>query len=170
MKRILAFAPLAVLALLAVVFAVYSLKRDPHVESMALVGKPLPDLTLPAVSDGRPTPLRAAAKGPVLINVYASWCPPCVAESPALMQLKAAGVPIMGLAYKDKPEDTKAFLAANGDPFIANLQADAPAGLELGVAGPPETYAVNAAGVIVGKHTGVLSVADAQDLMRKAAR
>lgn len=170
MKRVLAFAPLIVLAVLAVVFAVYSLKRDPHVESMALVGKETPDLTLPALEGDAPVRLRVAAKGPVLINVFASWCPPCVAEAPALNQLKAAGVPIVGLAYKDDPAKSRAYLADNGNPYTVVLKADAAAGLELGVAGPPETFAVNAQGMIVGKHSGALTVADAQDLMRKASR
>jgi cytochrome c biogenesis protein CcmG/thiol:disulfide interchange protein DsbE len=170
MKRILAWAPIVVLILLAVIFRYKSLHRDPNVDPHALVGKPVPDLTLPALADGAPTSLRAVARGPILINVYASWCPPCVAEAPNLVQLKAASVPIVGLAYKDKPEDTRAFLTQYGNAYTVSLQADAKAGLDLGVAGPPETFAVNSQGIIVGKHSGELSVADAQDLMRKAAR
>jgi cytochrome c biogenesis protein CcmG/thiol:disulfide interchange protein DsbE len=171
MRRVLAWAPLVVLALLAIIFVTKSLHRDPHVQSMALVGKPLPDLTLPTLEDGRPIRLRDAARGPILINVYASWCAPCVQEAPALAALKQAGVPIVGIAYKDKPEDTQAFLARYGDGFTVHLaDADGAAGLELGVTGPPETFAVNAEGVIVGKHVGALSQDDAISLMRRAGR
>ena len=170
MKRWLAFAPLAVLALLAIVFVTKSLHRDPHIQSMALVGKPLPDLTLASTDDGTPRRLRAVAAGPVLINVYASWCPPCVEEAPALVALKSLGVPIVGIAYKDQPDKTRAFLAANGDGYSAHLDdPDGRAGLELGVTGPPETFAVNAQGIIVAKHIGALSPDDARAMMRQAA-
>lgn len=169
MKRWLAFIPVAVLVALAALFAFKSLGRDPHVQPQALVGKPLPDLTLPPLEGGAPQALRAVARGPVLVNVYASWCAPCAEEAPALAALKAEGVPIVGLAYKDAPDRNQAFLARYGDPFRARLvDAEGLAGLDLGVTGPPETYAVNAAGVIVAKHVGPMSVEQGRALLARA--
>ena len=73
MSRWLAILPLVALAALALLFGVYSLKRDPQVQPDALVGKPVPELTLPRLDDGRPAPLRAAlGAGPTLVNIFAS--------------------------------------------------------------------------------------------------
>jgi len=157
-KRILAFAPLVVLALLAALFIGYSLKRDPHVQPAALVGRPVPDLTLPRLETGQPVPVRQAAPGPLLINFYASWCAPCELEAPALMRLKAQGVTIIGVGYKDAPDNNRAFLGRVGDPFAVHLlDRDGRAGLEFGLTGVPESYLVDASGKILAKYTGELT-------------
>ena len=134
MKRLLAILPLIVLAALAVLFAAYALRHDPKVEPAALVGKPLPDVTLPTLEDGRPVRLRELAGGrPMVVNFFASWCAPCEVEAPHLNALAAQGVRIVGVAYKDKPEKTRAFLARLGDPFAARLaDGDGRAGIEVG--------------------------------------
>lgn len=172
MNRLLAALPLIALAALALLFGLFALKHDPHVQPHALVGKTLPDVTLPALDDGRPVRLReAAADGPVLVNVFASWCAPCELEAPVLMQLKARGVRLVGVAYKDAPDNTKAFLGRVGDPYTKRLvDRDGRAGIELGVTGVPETYLVDAKGVILAKYAAPLSDADAQDLIRKTTR
>ena len=158
MKRWLAFAPLAALVLMGVLFAGYSLKRNPQVQPSAMVGHPIPDLTLPVLETGRPMPIRQAAAGPVLVNFYASWCAPCELEAPALMRLKAQGVTIIGVGYKDAPDNNRAFLGRVGDPFAVRLlDRDGRAGLEFGVTGVPETYLIDAAGVITAKFTGELT-------------
>ena len=158
MKRWLAFAPLVALALLALLFAGYSLKRNPQIQPSAMVGRPVPDLTLPMLETGRPTPIRQAISGPVLVNVYASWCAPCELEAPALMRLKAQGVTIIGIGYKDAPENNRAFLGRVGDPFsLRLLDRDGRAGLEFGVTGVPESYLIDASGVIAAKFTGELT-------------
>jgi len=157
-KRWLAFAPLVALALLAVLFAGYSLKRNPQIQPSAMVGRPIPDLSLPELETGRPIPLRQAVTGPVLVNFYASWCAPCELEAPALMRLKAQGVTILGVGYKDAPENNRAFLGRLGDPFALRvLDRDGRAGLEFGVTGVPESYLVDASGVITAKFTGELT-------------
>ena len=158
MKRWLAFAPLAALVLMGVLFAGYSLKRNPQVQPSAMVGHPIPDLTLPVLETGRPMPIRQAAAGPVLVNFYASWCAPCELEAPALMRLKGQGVTIIGVGYKDAPDNNRAFLGRVGDPFAVRLlDRDGRAGLEFGVTGVPESYLIDAAGVITAKFTGELT-------------
>ena len=170
MKRWLAALPLIALAALGALFAVYSLHRNPQVDPQATVGKPMPALTLPDLEDGRPTPLAGfAADGPVLINFYASWCAPCEIEHPVLKGLKAQQVRIVGVAYKDAPDNTRAFLTRLGDPFTARLvDRDGRAGIEFGVTGVPETFLVGRDGVIIAKHTGPMRPADAQALLEKA--
>lgn len=169
MKRWLAFAPLLILVALAALFAGYALKRDPHVQPHALVGKPMPALTLPELDSGRPAPIRAATEGPILVNFFASWCAPCEVEHPQLMALKAQGVKVIGVAYKDAPANTQAFLTRLGDPFAERLvDRDGRAGLEFGVTGVPETYLVGSDGVILAKHTGPLTPDAAEELLNKA--
>lgn len=169
MKRLLALLPLAALALLAVLFVGFSLKRNPQVQTEAMVGKPMPALTLPSLDTGAPTPLAEASKGPVLVNFFAHWCAPCEIEHPVLMKLKAEGAPIVGVAYKDPPENTRAFLTRLGDPFRARLiDRDGRAGLEFGVTGVPETYLVGSDGTILAKHTGPLSLEEGRALLAKA--
>lgn len=172
MSRWLAALPLVALAALALLFGVYSLNRNPQVEPQAMVGKPVPDLSLPALEDGRPRRLReVAGKGPLLINFFASWCAPCELEQPVLMGLNARKARLVGVAYKDAPANTEAFLARLGDPFSARLvDRDGRAGIEFGVTGVPETYLVGADGVILAKHTGPLTPASAEALLARAPR
>lgn len=169
MKRWLAFSPLIVLALLAALFAGYALKRDPRVSPHAMVGKPMPALTLPDLDSGQPQALKSLAGGPVLVNFFASWCAPCEIEHPQLMALKAQGVTVIGVAYKDAPANTQAFLTRLGDPFAARLvDRDGRAGLEFGVTGVPETFLIGADGMILAKHTGPLTPDAAENLLAKA--
>ena len=169
MKRWLAFSPLIVLAALAVLFAGYALKRDPRVQPQALVGKPMPAMTLPDLDTGREAALRAPGDGPILVNFFASWCAPCEVEHPQLMALKAQGVKVVGIAYKDAPANTQAFLTRLGDPFAAKrIDRDGRAGLEFGVTGVPETYLVGSDGVIIAKHTGPLTPDAAENLLKQA--
>ena len=163
--------PVAALLGLVVLFAGYSLHRGAKVIPAALVGKPAPSLTLPRLADGTATPIRALLRGPTLVNFYASWCAPCVQESPALMALKAEGVRIVGVAYEDKPEATAAFLQRFGDPYAEILlDPEGRAGVEFGTTGVPETYAVDSAGVIRAKVALPITAAQAEDLLSKAGR
>ena len=169
MKRWIAVLPLAVLALLGVLFATFGLHHDPHVTPAALVGKPLPDRTLPPLDGGAPVRLREQVKGPTLVNVFASWCAPCIEEAPALMALKAEGTRIVGVDYKDDAGRGQAFLDRNGDPFALVLaDRDGTVGLDLGVSGVPETFVVSPSGQVIAKHAGVLTPKDADALLRAA--
>jgi cytochrome c biogenesis protein CcmG/thiol:disulfide interchange protein DsbE len=168
--RWLTILPLIVLAALAVLFAGYALRHDPHVQPHALVGKPAPDLTLPALEDGRPLRIRElAAQGPVVINFFASWCAPCATEAPQLNALAGRGVRIIGVDYKDQPPRAAEFLARLGDPYAARLaDRDGAAGIEFGVTGVPETYLVGRDGVILEKRSGPLEDADVAALAGRA--
>lgn len=169
MKRAIAFAPILVLAALVAVFAGYALHHDPQVIPRATVGRLAPDVALPSLDGGAPTPVRAAMKGPVLVNFFASWCVPCAEEAPALAALKAEGVPIVGVAWKDDPAKTRDFLARYGDPYSAlYVDRDGQAGIDFGVTGAPETYAVGADGRILDKKAGAITAADAEGMLRRA--
>jgi len=167
MSRWLAVLPLIVLLALGALFGFYALKRNPQVQPQAMVGKPVPNLSLPDLEQGRPVPLREmAAEGPVLVNFFASWCAPCEIEHPVLMALKARQVRIVGIAYKDAPQNTQGFLDRLGDPFAeALVDRDGRAGVEFGVTGVPETFLVGQDGVVQAKHTGPLTPEDAERLM-----
>ena len=169
MKRWIGFAPLIVLVGLGVLFAGYALKHDPRVQPHALVGKPVPAVSLPDLDTGAQVAVRDVPPGPRLINFYASWCAPCRVEAPQLMALKARGVTVVGIAYKDDPARTRAFLDELGDPFAAKLvDRTGRAGIEFGVTGVPETFLVGSDGVILAKHSGPLTDADVAALMKKA--
>jgi cytochrome c biogenesis protein CcmG/thiol:disulfide interchange protein DsbE len=152
MKRALAFAPLALLALLAIASGLVLMqggaRRD--LAETGLVGRPIPAYDLENLHGGaRLTP--ADMKGQVfLVNLYASWCAPCRIEHPLLATLaRQEGVPVIGIAYKDKPEAAKGFLAELGDPYKAvGLDPEGRYGLEIGIAGVPETFVVDAQGRI----------------------
>lgn len=170
MTRRLALIPLALLAAAVAMFAFYALRHDPHVTPDALVGHPAPNVSLPALAGGPATPLRGAiGQGPVLINFFASWCAPCAEEQPQLMALRAQGVRIIGIAYKDDPVAARGFLTRLGDPFSQVLtDRSGDAGVEFGVSGVPETFLVGANGVILAKHAGPLTPADAERLLETA--
>ena len=169
MRRLIAFAPLLVLAALIGLFAVFALHRDPAVKPDALVGKPLPQLMLPTLTGGQATPLRAAVEGVTVVNVFASWCAPCEIEHPELVKLRQQGLRVVGLAYKDDPAKTQAFLDRLGDPFaLVLVDRDGRGGIELGISGVPETYLVDRAGVVRWKFAGPLTSEHAGTLLREA--
>jgi cytochrome c biogenesis protein CcmG/thiol:disulfide interchange protein DsbE len=165
-SRWLAALPLIVLIALGGLFGLYALHRNPQVQPQALVGKPAPALSLPTLAEGAPTSVpQAAAAGPIIVNFFASWCAPCEIENPVLMTLKGQKVRVVGVAYKDAPQNTQGFLNRLGDPYSEVLvDRDGRAGVEFGVTGVPETYVVAADGKVLAKHTGPLTQADAARL------
>ncbi|WP_293827838.1 DsbE family thiol:disulfide interchange protein [uncultured Brevundimonas sp.] len=172
MTRWLALAPLAVLAALAILFAGWSLKRDPAFKPDALVGQPIPETVLPLLSGDQAGPghldLKTAGVGkPMLVNVFASWCAPCRIEHPRLLALKARGIAVVGVAYKDEPVAARAFLDELGDPYsMVLVDREGRAGLDLGISGVPETFAVDARGRIAAKQSGpLLDEADIERLV-----
>ena len=149
----------ALLGLLGVFY--YSLNRDPGYIPSVLIDKPAPEFSLPAVADlGVPGFDTAALKGEVtVVNVFASWCIPCRAEHPILGALKdVSGVRLFGINQADKPDQAKAFLDELGNPYDAvGADADRRVSIDWGVYGVPETFLVDAKGVIAFKHVGPLT-------------
>jgi len=156
---VLAFAPLAVLvALIALFWA--NIDRDPNLVPSVLVNKQVPEFSLDPIEGlavaGFDT---ASLRGQVtLVNVFASWCVPCRDEHPLLMGLAADGVTIYGINPRDAAENARAFLAQLGNPY-ERIGADPSnrISIDWGVYGVPESFVVNAEGVITYKHTGPLT-------------
>ena len=151
--------PLAVfLVLLAFLFV--GLFRDPREVPSPLVDKPAPSFSLAKLHQPGERLSNADMRGQVwLLNVWASWCVSCRVEHPLLVALaKADVVPVIGLAYKDKPEDGLAWLASNGDPYrMSIVDRDGRVGIDFGVYGVPETFVIDKAGVIRYKQIGPLT-------------
>lgn len=149
-----AFALLGLVVILAI-----GLTRDPREVPSPLVGKPAPDFSLSVLGASPDTRLTTAElRGrPVLVNFFASWCAACVIEHPFLMQLAAQGVEVIGVDYKDTEAEVSAWLARHGNPYrTIALDPEGAAGLDWGVYGAPETYVLDAQGVIVHKQIGPL--------------
>ena len=163
MRMALALLPLVALVALIAVFAL-NIDRDPTLVHSVLIDKPAPDFALPAVAGlGLPGFDTAKLKGQVtVVNVFASWCIPCRNEHPVLEALKGeTGIPIYGINQKDAAENAKAFLAELGNPYDAvGADGDGRASIDWGVYGVPETFIVDAKGVIRFKHTGPLEMDD----------
>ena len=182
-RRLLLAAPLGVAAVAGVGFwAMLSGLQDgsfnPRGVPSALLGRPAPDFTLPPV-EGSALPGLASAdlRGlgrPVLVNFWASWCVPCIIEHPQLMALRAEGVPIFGISYKDRAADALQFLSRRGDPF-QRLAADPPGrvAIDWGVYGVPESYILDRQGIIRWRYAGPVTAKimneDVKPLLRRHA-
>lgn len=160
MKRLVFILPLLLLAAIIVVFGA-GLTRDPSILPSQLIDKPLPAFARPGLHPGDPGLASTDFRGePKLLNVFASWCIACKVEHPMLMRLKAAGVPLYGLAWKDKPAASAALLAESGNPY-RRIASDEPGrvGIDLGVTGAPETFVIDAAGRVRYRHVGPITEA-----------
>ena len=137
-----------------------------------MIGQPLPAFDLPKIAADRPGLAATALKDgkPKLLNVFASWCVPCAAESPQLDQLARSGVAVEGVAIRDRPADLDAFLARNGNPYTA-IGSDPTSALQLGIgsSGVPESFVIDGKGVIRYQHIGVIGPDDIAMLRAKLA-
>jgi cytochrome c biogenesis protein CcmG/thiol:disulfide interchange protein DsbE len=140
-------------------------KFDPRGVPSALIGKKLPDFSLPGLGAGPGFDGPGFGSGdltsigrPVLLNFFASWCVPCIAEADLLMALKQSGQPVFGVAYKDKPEATRAFLQQHGNPYM-RVGRDTPGSvaIDFGLYGVPETYLIDTAGIVRWRWAGALT-------------
>jgi cytochrome c biogenesis protein CcmG/thiol:disulfide interchange protein DsbE len=159
--------PLTIFIALAGLFALSLKSGDPSRLPSALIGKPAPPLVLPALeglADGRgPVPgidMATLADGkPTVVNFWASWCAPCVAEHPLLIELgQKTGVRLVGVNYKDQTAAARRFLGRYGNPFAAvGVDATGRQAIEWGVYGMPETFVLDGKGHIVHKHVGPIT-------------
>ena len=173
MRRWLAFAPVLLLVLLIAVSAFVLMRGGSHDRvSAGAIGRQAPTYSLAQLGGGAPVTNADFQGRPHLINMFASWCVPCRAEHPQLLALKARGVTILGVAYKDRPQDTRAYLNALTDPFAAvALDPDGRYGLDLGIAGVPETFVIGADGRIRAVVRGPLTEENvARDILPALAR
>jgi cytochrome c biogenesis protein CcmG/thiol:disulfide interchange protein DsbE len=158
-KRVLL--PLAIFLLL-VGFLAAGLKLDPREVPSPLIGRTAPPFDLPVLGEAERRFVPGEMRGKVwLLNVWASWCVSCREEHPLLVDLSKKGVlPILGLNYKDKGEDAQRWLKQFGNPYqLSAVDADGRIGIDYGVYGVPETYLIDAEGVIRYKQIGPITPA-----------
>lgn len=158
-KKLLLLIPLIVFFVLAGFFVV-GLDRNPREIPSPLIGKPAPAFTLPDLNAPEKNVASQDFLGQVwLLNVWASWCVSCRAEHPLLVEFaKTNEVPIVGLNYKDKPADGKAWLRQYGDPYtVSIMDGDGRVGIDYGVYGAPETFLIDKQGIIRYKQIGPIT-------------
>jgi cytochrome c biogenesis protein CcmG/thiol:disulfide interchange protein DsbE len=141
--------------------------KDDFVESR-MVGEALPYFDLPPAMEGAEGISNATfADGkPRLLNIWASWCLPCIAEAPHLESLKEQGAEIVGVAIRDRPEDIARFLARHGNPYSRIGRDDlSEVQLAIGSSGVPETFVIDGKGVIRYQHIGDIRADDVPVLL-----
>jgi len=153
--------PLAAFALLLVVLLV-GLKRAPEKSILPspLIGKPVPQFTLPNLFDNTQPVSSESLKGHwSLVNVWGTWCVECRAEHQVLLQIKQqAQVPIIGIDWKDQNEDALSWLAQLGNPYaLVATDGDGRVAIDWGVYGAPESFLISPAGTVIYKHIGAMT-------------
>jgi cytochrome c biogenesis protein CcmG/thiol:disulfide interchange protein DsbE len=145
------------------------LRLDPREVPSPLIGKPAPAFELPLLQQPDKSFSQKDMLGTVwVMNVWASWCPPCLVEHPVVSELAHSGIaPVVGLNYKDVREDALPWLKRNGDPFkVTVFDAAGRIAIDYGVYGVPETYVIDRNGIIRYKHIGPLTPQITQKKLR----
>jgi cytochrome c biogenesis protein CcmG, thiol:disulfide interchange protein DsbE len=165
-RNVLVLAPLVIFAALAALFFFRLGSGDPSRIPSALIGRPVPDTALPPLPglerDGKPIPgvTPELFRGAVtLVNVWASWCVPCHDEVPFLLQLaEDRRIQVVGINYKDVPDNARRFLGRYGNPFVASgADPNGRASIDWGVYGVPETFVIARDGRIAFKLIGPIT-------------
>jgi len=162
MRFILPFVIFVILA----IFLFVGLNLNPREVPSPLVGRDAPAFTLPQLHEPAKQFSPQDMKGKVwLLNVWASWCTACESEHPLFMDLSRQNlVPILGMAYKDKPENSEKWLRRGGNPYtLVVSDAEGRVGIDYGVYGVPETYVIDKQGVIQHKHIGAVTEQDLRE-------
>jgi cytochrome c biogenesis protein CcmG/thiol:disulfide interchange protein DsbE len=160
MRRAWPLLAFGVLALLLAVGVRMHAGTDSTAIDSPLIGRPAPDFSLPVLGDPtRRIGNRDLLGEPFLLNVWGSWCPNCQVEHPVVSALARSGkVRIIGYNYKDEPADAQRWLDQLGNPYYANIvDADGRAALDWGIYGAPETFLVDARGIVRWKYVGPLT-------------
>jgi len=155
-SRLKLFLPLFLFAVLAL-FLFRGLSLDPSELPSALIDRPLPAFALDRLGAQQTLSREDLLGQAALLKVWATWCVSCRVEHPFLTRLAADGVPIFGINYKDEDAAALAWLEDLGDPYRLNIaDREGTLGLDMGVYGAPETYVIDAAGIIRYRHVGVV--------------
>ncbi|HIG41542.1 MAG: DsbE family thiol:disulfide interchange protein [bacterium] len=152
--------PLAVFFVLVFILAIGFRLEDAHLLPSQLIDRPFPEFELAELHDEQRTLTVRDLQGEVsLVNVWATWCPNCVIEHPELTRISNdEGVPLYGINYNDDSAKARAWLQRYGNPYRFNIvDNEGKLGIDLGVYGAPETFVVDASGVIQYKHVGEVS-------------
>jgi cytochrome c biogenesis protein CcmG, thiol:disulfide interchange protein DsbE len=174
-RRLIVLLPLLVFLAIAALFLLRLGSGDPSKLPSALIGRPVPDTLLPPIPglarDGAPVPGIASAdfQGAVtLVNVWASWCVPCHDEAPLLMKLaEDKRIRIIGVNYKDQPENARRFIGRYGNPFAAvGADGNGRASIDWGVYGVPETFVIDRNGRIAYKLVGPISESNLEAVLK----
>ena len=167
-RRLILWLPLALVAVLIAVFWRGLMQPADHVIASQMIGKPLPEFAAPAAMPGQPGLSAADFRDgkPKLLNVFASWCLPCVAEVPVLMRMQAMGADIAGIAIHDTTPALETFLGQHGNPY-SRIGHDQGSRLQiaLGSSGVPETFVIDGKGVIIHQHIGAVGERDIAKLL-----
>lgn len=169
MNRWLLWLPLVLFGLFFSAVATGLMMPKDNIIESKMIGKPMPAFALPAAIEQRPALSSAdLANGkPSLLNIFASWCVPCIAEAPQLLALQRAGVEINAIASRDTPEDIAIFLNRWGNPYSRiGTDATSKVQLNLGSSGVPETFVIDGNGIIVYQHIGEIRKEDVAKLIK----
>lgn len=150
------------------VFLYIGLFKDARVLESTFIGRPVPEFALNDLVDPSLQHDKSVLKGkPMLLNVWATWCPTCYAEHKYLNQLAAEGVYIAGMNYKDDRVKALNWLAELDNPYKVSLyDPDGMLGLDLGVYGAPETFFIDSQGIIQFKHVGDINPRNWNDKLK----
>jgi cytochrome c biogenesis protein CcmG/thiol:disulfide interchange protein DsbE len=167
MRSVYLWVPLALFAFFAGLAAYMLTQEKQQFVESTMIGQPLPDFALQPAYGGLPGAAKADFSGkPKLLNIWASWCLPCIAEAPHLEALQRQGAEIIGIAIRDRPEDVANFLARHGNPY-SRIGSDAISEVQLaiGSSGVPETFVIDGNGVIRYQHIGDIRESDVPKLL-----
>ena len=167
-RKWLLWLPFAIGLVLFTVFYLGLRNPGDRIISSQIVGGLLPEFDAASVMPGQPGAASADFRDgkPRLLNIFASWCVPCVREIPTLMRLKGQGVDIVGIAVHDSAPELSRFIIENGNPYSRiGLDDGGRAQMAFGSSGVPETFVVDGRGRIVHQHIGIVTEEDIPKLL-----
>ncbi|MEK7660767.1 MAG: redoxin family protein [Pseudomonadota bacterium] len=169
--KIWAFLPFRLFIGLFAMFAFGMWGNRVSKETSPLIGQPAPTLQIFTI-DNQIMDLGKYRGRPIIVNFFASWCAPCRAEHPSLLQIgHDESVVLIGIAYRDNPTNNRNYIEQLGNPFAQiGLDLQGAAGASFGLSGVPETYIIDKAGIIIYKHKGEITAGDVPKLIRIAVR
>jgi cytochrome c biogenesis protein CcmG, thiol:disulfide interchange protein DsbE len=168
MRKLALWLPLGLFLLFFGVVASGLIKPSDHVINSKMIGKPIPTFSLPPAHAPQPGLGSATFKQgqPRLLNIFASWCLPCIAEAPVLMRLSQQGVPIDAIAIRDRPMDVQRYLTRNGNPYQRiGSDVESAVQMSMGSSGVPETFVIDGRGIIRHQHIGDIRQEDIPEIL-----